>query len=101
MELNEAIAHCEEKASELIRRSTELDVCSDCEKHVKKANTKLEAAQCRECAREHEQLADWLRELRAFRKAHEMIAALPIGTGVLLAWEIMNDCLKEAKKCEK
>lgn len=98
MELNEAIAHCEEKAEELIRKSTELDVRSDCRKGSEKANTKLEAAQCRLCANEHKQLADWLRELRAFRKAHEMIASLPIGTGVLLAWEIMNDCLKEARK---
>lgn len=86
MELDEAIAHCEEKAEEQRRWATSLE------------NESIERGACLECAYEHEQLADWLRELKAFRKAHEMISSLPIGTGVLLAWEIMNDCLKEAKK---
>ena len=47
MELSEAIQHCEEKAKEL-----------------KIAYSKSE---CLECAKEHEQLASWLKELQAFR----------------------------------
>ena len=61
MILDEAIKHCEEKAKEL-RRKAIVDYEND-------KTTLPEFADCRECAQEHEQLAKWLEELQAFRKA--------------------------------
>lgn len=59
--LEEAIKHCEEVA----------------EKNDKIADTFEETLKnkiaCRECAKEHRQLADWLRELRAYKKAEKEI----------------------------
>lgn len=59
MDLDEAIKHCEEKAEELKR---------DSQKH----NIWV-AEQCLKCAEEHEQLAEWLRELNRLRMTMELI----------------------------
>ena len=55
MTLDEAIKHCEEKAEEIRKANEEMP--TDC---------KLSEELC-ECAREHEQLAGWLKELKALR----------------------------------
>lgn len=61
MSIDEAIKHCEEVA----------------EKNDKIADTFEETLKnkiaCRECAKEHRQLAEWLRELKAYRKAEKKI----------------------------
>ena len=57
MTLDEAIKHCEEKAEELNKEVL---------KQANLCNAK-EVADCQECAREHEQLAEWLKELKALR----------------------------------
>ena len=57
MTLDEAIAHCHEKAKEL-RQSADL-----CMLGTETRND------CLECANEHEQLAEWLEELKARREA--------------------------------
>ena len=49
MTLDEAIKHCEEVAEE------------------------QEEKECLECAAEHRQLAEWLKELKAYRKAEKKI----------------------------
>lgn len=56
MTLEEAIKHCEEVAEEL-------------EKKARKKNdgTMSTRIKCEECAKEHRQLANWLRELKAYR----------------------------------
>ena len=53
MTLDEAIKHCEKKAQELNEMAIKWKV-----KDVK----------CLECAAEHEQLAEWLKELRDYRE---------------------------------
>ena len=56
MTLDEAIKHCEEKAEEKRKdyeRAVALNIPSD---------------GCFECAREHEQLAEWLKELKDYRE---------------------------------
>lgn len=58
MTLDEAIKHCEEKAEALREEST-------IEMNERFGNSK---ADCEECAREHEQLAKWLKELKEWRK---------------------------------
>ena len=59
LSIDEAIAHAREVASEQKRRS---GICvqnnSECDKF----------SACLKCAEEHEQLADWLEELKAYRE---------------------------------
>ena len=55
--LSEAIDHCEEVAEEQERISTQCD--RDLFDHIDS---------CRKCASEHRQLAEWLKELKAYRK---------------------------------
>ena len=59
--LDEAIAHCKEKAKEILKANEEMP--TDC---------KLSEGLC-ECAKEHEQLAEWLTELKARREADRWI----------------------------
>lgn len=54
--LEEAIKHCEEVAEELEEEAAKY--CCD--------DTEI-INQCTECAKEHRQLAEWLRELKAYR----------------------------------
>ena len=62
MTLDEAIKHCEEKAKELSNKAYA---------EWGKSMTEEEAYDCNECAREHEQLAEWLKELKAYRELFE------------------------------
>jgi hypothetical protein len=66
--LDEAIKHCEEKAEEL-ERSAKLHQRPD--KDIKGSGKRY--LSCLECAKEHRQLADWLKELKAYREAKERI----------------------------
>ena len=55
MTLEEAIKHCEEQAFRLTEG-------------IMSALNEQEAEDCRECAKEHEQLASWLKELKDYRE---------------------------------
>lgn len=57
LSLTEAITHCEEKAKE-VREQVNTHKVVDAE----------EIGDCIECAKEHEQLAAWLKELKALRE---------------------------------
>lgn len=59
MTLEEAIKHCREKAKELSDKAYS---------EWGKSMTEEEAYDCNECAREHEQLAEWLEELKERRE---------------------------------
>lgn len=61
MTLDEAIKYCEEKAKEL-REQAGFD--TDNERY---RMSESEKADCIECANEHEQLAEWLKELKVRR----------------------------------
>lgn len=61
MTLDEAIKHCEEKAAELREYSDVLSETSTIPKGK-------EISDCLECAEEHEQLAEWLKELKALKE---------------------------------
>ena len=56
MTLDEAIKHCEEQAEEQKKKGELADAYN------------LESESCYECAKEHEQLAEWLKELRDYRE---------------------------------
>lgn len=59
MDIDEAIRHAEEVAE----RNWEMVSCY----HTDEGVYMHEEAQCRECAEEHQQLAEWLKELKALR----------------------------------
>ena len=63
MTLDEAIAHAREVASKVRKNGNYLHF---------KGNERI-ANECDECAREHEQLASWLEELKARREADRWI----------------------------
>lgn len=58
-----------------------------------------EETKCRECVEEHRQLAEWLKELKAFRQAYDDIRHLTIsweeGIGIEKCIEIIEKCLGE------
>lgn len=59
MTLEQAIAHCKEKAEEQREKATAI---------AKAKEPFYKYAECKECAKEHEQLAEWLEELAEWRK---------------------------------
>lgn len=69
--LDEAIKHCEEVAEELEKRVKPYQ-CEAINKKLYEVNKK-EWDDCLECAEEHRQLAEWLNELKAYRKAEKKI----------------------------
>ena len=58
MTIDEAIQHCEEEAVEQDHDAEIAERCKDYEI----------AVACRECAEDHRQLAEWLRELKEYRE---------------------------------
>lgn len=68
--IDEAIKHCEEVA-EANEKMIEYDL----------AYTDEQKEECRECAEEHRQLAEWLKELKAYREARKEI------NGLATVWE--------------
>ena len=65
LNLDEAIIHCNEKAEEL----EEIAIYTPPEM----LSSDVDIDSCKECASEHRQLAEWLRELKAYRKAEKEI----------------------------
>ena len=76
MTLEEAIKHCEEVAEEAKR--------TPC----------IKGGLVEKCGQEHEQLAEWLKELKAYREAEEEIGQLPLsweyGQAVTDVWNIFQ-----------
>lgn len=81
MNLNDAINHCEEKAEELNQRA---------ESAENNGQYKF-SGECKECASEHEQLAEWLKELKTLRKAYVM-ACEEIGDRDCSYYRFGDDC---------
>lgn len=61
MTLDEAIIHCKEKARDLYNEAM---LC-----HANPDDGMLDT--CIKCAKEHEQLAEWLQELKAYREVQK------------------------------
>ena len=75
MTIDEAIKHCEEVAEKNEKQAKEChdnqvrkcEVISFAEMDYTREN------ECLECAKEHRQLAEWLRELKAYRESRKEI----------------------------
>ena len=70
--LDEAIAHAREKAEEQ-KKKAERNIIETTKEGWIRVYDGKEYNVCLECAREHEQLAEWLTELKELREAMEMI----------------------------
>ena len=94
LDLETAIKHCEEVA-EAEERSAKLHQRPD--RGVKGSGKRY--LSCLECAAEHRQLAEWLKELKAYIEAREEIGCLPIvweeGAGIRKCIDILDKHLME------
>lgn len=94
MSLSDAIKHCEEVAEKNEKQASWF--------WGKEGNPNYE--NCVECAKEHRQLAEWLRELKAYRKAHEEIQHEPLvweyGQAIEKCLWIIDSCLKEVNNAD-
>ena len=68
MTIDEAIKHCEEVAEE-----NEEIYEAHCRIYSKEVVEKYPSPPCKKCAEEHRQLAEWLKELKAYRDARAEI----------------------------
>lgn len=67
MTLEEAIRHCEEKAKEQ-KAKAESNIIETTEEGWIRVYDGKEYDDCLKCAKEHEQLAEWLKELKDYRE---------------------------------
>ena len=68
MTLDEAIKHCEEAAIEQDKLCKRYDDASGYSRSHNEAIRTTDAKMCEECAEEHRQLAEWLRELKQLKE---------------------------------
>lgn len=105
MTLEEAIKHCEEVADVCEFEASKYDMTDAYESHV--------ACQEGECAEEHRQLAEWLRELKAYKKAYTEIDGkiesdymgnneyeMAVSDGYQSAINIIDRCIEEVNADE-
>ena len=101
MTLDEAIKHYEGVAEELEKRVKPYQ-CESINKKLYEVNKK-EWDDCLECAEEHRQLAEWLRELKAYR---EIITNAPriviekYGSDIIEGYADIYDMLTEVNADE-
>jgi hypothetical protein len=103
MTIDEAIRHCEEVAWESDKKA----MC------IEEAYQTTEQQNCEQCAADHRQLAEWLKELKELREEKEI--ALSVRTGakakynytdeqVTAYWQGVEDCAKDTidkrQKCD-
>ena len=90
MTLEEAIKHCEEVAEEN-------------EKKARKKNdgTMSTRIKCEECAKEHRQLAEWLRELKTHREIHDVLLQLLVDCDIDICCDDLMSNEEEQKICEE
>ena len=90
--LEEAIKHCKERAEELEKRVKPYQ-CESINNKLYEVNKK-EWDDCLECAKEHRQLAEWLRELEWRRNAmveiHEAML-MPASMAERISEEVNTD----------
>ena len=92
MTLDEAIIHAEEvaEAEEQKYKDWKGDYS-----HLKKIDS------CLECASDHRQLAEWLRELKIHREIHDVLLQLLVDFDLDICCEDLTDNEEEQKICEE
>ena len=79
MTLDEAIKHCEEVAEEQDKLCKRYDDASGYSRSHNESIRVADAKWCERCAKEHRQLAEWLKELKQLREP--LVSAIPIPEG--------------------
>lgn len=90
--LEEAIKHCEEVA---YQKDLESGFDTDYERY---AMTDKERTDCKECAKEHRQLAEWLKELKESRMVLDILGQFLVDTDIDVCCE---DLTMTDDYCEK
>ena len=96
MTIDEAIKHCEEVA-EAEERSAKLHQRPD--RDVKGSGKRY--LSCIECAKEHRQLAEWLKELKIQREIHDVLLQTLVDFDLDICCEDLTDNEEEQKICEE
>ena len=99
MTIEEAIKHCEEVAEKLEKQVKPYQ-CESVNKKLYEVNKK-EWDSCLECAKEHRQLAEWLRELQIHRKIHDVLLQLLVDSDLDICCEDLTNNEEEQKICEE
>ena len=90
--LSEAITHCEEKAKEL-REKVDTHISNH------KVVDVTDISQCLECAKEHEQLAEWLKELKHLREEKTVVETTVTKGGMTLSLYKPRQEISDLAKC--
>lgn len=110
LSLDEAIKHCEEVAEEKereaeYRQETQGDMfkfLDDLSKSVGGEGIENDALnECLECAKEHRQLAEWLRELKIHREIHDVLLQLLVDFDIDICCDDLMNNEEEQKICEE
>ena len=90
--LDEAIKHAKEVADMNYNDAEKFDSNDSVENYMK--------ANCIKCAEEHEQLAEWLEELKSYKEAEEqgLLVRLPCPVGTTV-WDICGMDIRENVVC--
>ena len=89
LSIDEAIAHAREVADTCEYEASKYDMCDSYEREVAYKEGK--------CAEEHEQLADWLEELKEMRKNQGQIADFWYQEGISRESKLIFDKIEEIK----
>ena len=97
MTIDEEIQNQEEKALAYKIIGNQLSVNISTEQHIM-------AKECYDISEHHRQIAEWLKELRAYKEAREEIGCLPIvweeGAGIRKCIDILDKHLMEVENEE-
>jgi len=58
-------------------------------------------SECKECAKDHRQLADWLRELKTHREIHDILLQTLVDFDLDICCDDLMDNEEEQKICEE
>lgn len=94
--LDEAIKHCEEAAE---KHERHLKVYENMDED--RPLFKKEENECKECAEEHRQLAEWLKELKIHREIHDVLLQLLVDSDLDICCEDLTNNEEEQKICEE
>lgn len=95
MTIDEAIKHCEEVAEEQdMKAGFETD-------YQTYTMSETERERCRECAKEHRQLSEWLRELKIHREIHDVLLQTFVDFDLDICCDELMDNEEEQKICEE
>ena len=101
MTIDEAVKHCEEVAIEQDKLCKRYDDASGYSRSHNEAIRTTDAKRCEECASDHRQLAEWLRELKIHREIHDVLLQLLVDFDLDICCEDLTDNEEEQKICEE